>query len=103
MKYVAFVLTLIVIAREGLTPSSAALIAFIIWSVPLNIFRTRFRKIVYNTSDWKIAVKPVFIEELKALFGITQPKNSHYKQTRNFYRIYLAVFLLLYITWTQLR
>ena len=94
---------MIVIVQEGFTQGSVALVAFIFWSVPLNLFRTRFRKIVYKTDDWKIAIKPVFIDEIKALTGNTQPDNNTYLKTRNFYRFYLIVFILLYLIWTQVR
>jgi len=103
MKYIALILTIIVIAQEGFTLGSLALVLFILWSIPLNLFRTHFRKIVYKTDDWKIAIKPVFIEEIKSLFGNTQPQNKSYLKIRNFYRFYLLIFILLYIIWAQVR
>ena len=103
MKYLALILTIIVIIQEGFTQASFALVLFILWSIPLNLFRTRFRKIVYKTDDWKIAIKPVFIEEIKSLFGNTQPQNKSYLKTRNFYRFYLLIFILLYFIWNQVR
>ena len=45
------------------------LITFIIWGLPLSYYRSNFRKIVYQTNDWKINIKPLFIKEIKALFG----------------------------------
>ena len=42
-------------------------IALIIWGIPSTFFRSKFRKIVYETDDWKINIKPIFIKELKGL------------------------------------
>ena len=73
------------------------LILFIVWGLPLGVYRSRFRKIVYQTDDWKINIKPVFTRELKALFGNMYPENREYLRMRNFYRFYLAIYLLLFI------
>ncbi len=72
------------------------LTAFIVWGLPLTFYRSRFRKIVYQTSDWKINIKPVFRKEIRALFGNIYPGNLNYIRTRNFYRIYLLVYLLIF-------
>jgi peroxiredoxin Q/BCP len=72
------------------------LILFIIWGMPLGIYRSRFRKIVYQTNSWTINIKPVFIKELRALFGNLFPGNLHYLKMRNFYRFYLIVYLALF-------
>tara|TARA_B100000524_G_scaffold313498_1_gene190835 strand:+ start:113 stop:364 length:252 start_codon:yes stop_codon:yes gene_type:complete len=73
------------------------LILFIVWGIPSNFFRSKFRKIVYQTDDWKINIKPVFYKELKALFSNIYPENKFYIKLRNQYRIYLTVYLLLFI------
>ncbi len=73
------------------------LILFVVWGIPLTWFRSKFRKIVYQTDSWTINIKPVFMKELKALFGNILPGNSNYKRTRNFYRIYLSVYLILFL------
>ena len=72
-------------------------IALIVWGIPSTFFRSKFRKIVYQTDDWKINIKPVFIKELKALFFNIFPENDEYIKVRNQYRIYLMVYLLLFI------
>ena len=72
-------------------------IALIVWGIPSTFFRSKFRKIVYQTDDWKINIKPVFIKELKALFSNIFPENDEYIKVRNQYRIYLMVYLLLFI------
>jgi peroxiredoxin Q/BCP len=72
-------------------------ILLIIWSIPSTHYRSKFRKIVYQTEDWKINIKPLFKKELIALFGNMYPENSTYLKTRNFYRIYLAVYLVLFL------
>ena len=74
-------------------------VALIIWGIPSTFFRSKFRKIVYQTDDWKINIKPVFIKELKALFFNTFPEDDAYIKVRNQYRIYLMVYLLLFIVY----
>jgi peroxiredoxin Q/BCP len=44
------------------------LIILFIWGIPSTYFRSRFRKIVYQTDDWKINIKPVFIQRIKSPF-----------------------------------
>lgn len=73
------------------------LILFIFWGLPLTIYRSKFRKIVYQTDSWTINIKPYFWKELKALFGNMYPDNANYLKFRNFYRIYLSIYLLLFI------
>lgn len=72
------------------------LIIFIIWGLPLTVYRSRFRKIVYQTTDWKINIKPLFVKEISALFGNIYPGDRNYIRNRNSYRIYLSVYLLLF-------
>ena len=74
-------------------------IALIVWGIPSTFFRSKFRKIVYQTDDWKINIKPIFIKELKALFFNIFPENDEYIKLRNQYRIYLMVYLLLFIVY----
>ena len=73
------------------------LIILFIWGIPSTYFRSKFRKIVYQTDDWKINIKPLFVKELKGLFFNIFPQNNDYIKTRNQYRIYLSVYLLLFI------
>ena len=68
-------------------------VALLIWGIPSTYFRNQFRKIVYATDDWKINIKPVFIKELKALFINVFPEDSEYIKIRNYYRVYLVVYL----------
>ena len=72
-------------------------ILLLLWGIPSTFFRSKFRKIVYQTEDWKINIKPVFIKELKALFFNILPEDDVYIKVRNQYRIYLMVYLLLFI------
>jgi peroxiredoxin Q/BCP len=74
-------------------------ILFIIWGLPLSIYRSKFRKIVYQTDKWTINIKPYFMKELKALFGNIYPDNLNYLKFRNFYRFYLIVYLLLFTSY----
>lgn len=76
--------------------SNIWLILFFAWGLPLGIYRSKFRKLVYETDSWTINIKPVFIKELKALLGNVFPENNNYLKFRNFYRFYLAVYVLLF-------
>jgi len=72
------------------------LILFIVWGLPLTIYRSKFRKIVYQTDSWTINIKPIFMKELKALFGNMFPDNLNYLKFRNFYRFYLTIYMLIF-------
>ena len=76
------------------------LLLFILWGLPLTYYRSRFRKLVYQTESWTINIKPLFMKELKALFGTIYPQNQVYIRTRNFYRVYLSVYLVLFIAYS---
>jgi peroxiredoxin Q/BCP len=78
------------------------LILFVIWGLPLTYYRSKFRKIVYQTNHWIINIKPVFWKEIKALFGNMYPENKRYVRFRNFYRFYLFVYLVLFIVYITL-
>jgi len=80
-----------------MTVTNLLFLLLIIWSIPSTHYRSKFRKIVYQTEDWKINIKPLFKKELLALFGNMYPENTNYLKTRNFYRIYLAVYLVLFL------
>ncbi|MEI7676605.1 MAG: peroxiredoxin [Bacteroidales bacterium] len=73
------------------------LILFLSWGLPLTIYRSKFRKMVYQTDSWTINIKPVFMKELKGLIGNLYPENAKYKKFRNFYRFYLFVYLILFL------
>lgn len=79
------------------------LILFIVWGIPLGIFRSRFRKKVYQTSSWTINIKPFFWKELRALFGNLYPHDEAYIRLRNFYRIYLLIYTTLFVLYMQMR
>ena len=79
-------------------------ILFFAWGLPLTFYRSKFRKIVYQTDSWTINIKPYFTKELKALFGNIYPDDKNYLKMRNFYRFYLIIYLLLftsYLTFSQ--
>ena len=75
------------------------LILFVAWGLPLTYYRSKFRKIVYQTDSWVINIKPVFWKELKGLFGNIHPGNLKYRKFRNFYLIYLVIYLVLFISY----
>jgi thioredoxin-dependent peroxiredoxin len=75
------------------------LILFVIWGLPLTYYRSKFRKIVYQTDSWLINIKPVFGKELKGLFGNIYPKNQKYRKFRNFYAMYLTLYFVLFFSY----
>ncbi len=79
-------------------PDHIWLILFIVWGLPLTIYRSKFRKIVYQTESWTINIKPIFMKELKALFGNMNPGNMNYLKFRNFYRFYLTIYMLIFVS-----
>lgn len=78
-------------------------ILFLIWSFPMGIYRSKFRKIVYQTDSWLINIKPLFIKEFKGLFGNLYPDNSEYLKQRNFYRFYLIIYIVLFSIYFTLK
>jgi peroxiredoxin Q/BCP len=80
-----------------MTDIQIVLIILIIWGIPSTYFRSKFRKIVYQTDDWKINNKPLYKKEIIGLFSNMYPDNKDYLKTRNYYRIYLVVYLILFI------
>ncbi len=75
------------------------LILFVVWGLPLGFYRSKFRKIVYQTDSWVINIKPVFWKELRGLFGNIYPENMAYRKFRNFYLFYLAIYTVLFISY----
>jgi peroxiredoxin Q/BCP len=80
-----------------MTSAQILLTLLIIWGIPSTYFRSKFRKIVYQTEDWKINIQPLFKKEIVGLFSNMYPENQDYLKTRNQYRIYLAVYLIIFI------
>jgi peroxiredoxin Q/BCP len=78
------------------------LILFVAWGLPLSYYRSKFRKLVYQTNKWIINIKPVFMKELKGLFGNIFPDNMQYRKFRNFYRFYLGIYFLLFFLYFNL-
>jgi len=99
MRYIAAIAAIYIGFTQGFTPESVALIVLVLWSVPLSYIRLKFRKLVYKTSDWKIAIKPVFVKEIKVLSGILPLATLSERKVRNSYRLYLFVFLGFYGVW----
>ena len=79
------------------------LILFIVWGLPLTYYRSKFRKLVYQTDSWLINIKPLFIKEIKALIGTLYPDNKEYLKFRNFYRFYLLIYLVLFMIYLSLK
>jgi len=65
--------------------------------MPLGVFRSKFRKIVYETDDWTINIKPYFLKETKALLGFFKMDIDGFEKTRNNYRLYLLIYLTLFL------
>ena len=78
------------------------LIILILWGIPSTYFRSKFRKIVYKTEDWKINIMPLFTKEIKGLFLNMHPDDKNYIKVRNSYRIisisisYLIYYLMVF-------
>lgn len=72
-------------------------IILLLWGIPSTYFRSKFRKIIYQTDDWKINIKPLFKKEIIGLFGNIYPQNPAYIKSRNHYRIYLIIYLILFL------
>lgn len=66
--------------------------ALLAWGLPLSIFRSRFRKMVYDTESWVINVKPVFWRETRVLFGFHDYTAAQRRLVR-FYRFYVLVYI----------
>ena len=79
------------------------LIILILWGIPSTYFRSKFRKIVYETNDWKINIKPLFKKELEGLFSNIFPDNKEYIKIRNYYRIYLFIYIILFLIYSSLK
>jgi thioredoxin-dependent peroxiredoxin len=79
------------------------LLLFAGWGMPLGYYRSKFRKIVYRTDSWTINILPYFVKETKALFITMYPDDVSYIKFRNFYRLYLSVYTLLFILWIILK
>jgi len=75
------------------------LFILILWGIPSTFFRNKFRKIIYETNDWKINFKPLFKKELIGLFSEISSKNKYYIKTRNHYRIYLIIYGILFLVY----
>jgi peroxiredoxin Q/BCP len=76
---------------------TALLILLIVWGIPSTFFRSRFRKIVYQTDDWKINIKPLFIKEIRGILSNIYPENKEYVRARDNYRAYLIVYLIIFV------
>ena len=83
--------------------SKYVFILLVVWGIPSTFFRSKFRKIVYQTDDWKINIKPLFMKELKGLFFNIFPENIDYIRVRNQYRLYLVVYLFLFIIYILIK
>ena len=79
---------------------SFILIILILWGIPSTYFRSKFRKMIYETNDWKINIKPLFKKELIGLFSKISSKNKNYIKNRNNYRIYLIIYGILFLVYS---
>ncbi len=77
-------------------------ILLILWGLPSTFLRSDFRKIVYKTNDWKINIKPIFLKEIKGLLFNIYPEDDKYLKSRNLYRIYLIIYLILFTIYLNL-
>ena len=87
---------------NNLTMKLFIFIVLIIWGLPSTFLRSDFRKIVYKTNDWKINIKPVFLKEIKGLLFNIYPDDDKYLKSRNLYRLYLIIYLILFMIYLNL-
>ena len=87
---------------NNLTMKLFIFIVMILWGLPSTFLRSDFRKIVYKTNDWKINIKPIFLKEIKGLLFNIYPYDDKYLKSRNLYRIYLIIYLILFIIYLSL-
>ena len=87
---------------NNLTMKLFIFIVLIIWGLPSTFLRSDFRKIVYKTNDWKINIKPVFLKEIKGLLFNIYPDDDKYLKSRNLYRVYLIIYLILFMIYLNL-
>ena len=85
-----------------MTDKQILFLILMIWSIPSTYFRSKFRKIVYNTNDWKINLKPIFFKEIRGLLFNIFPNDKKYIKSRNDYRIYLFIYLILFILYLNI-
>ena len=76
---------------------TALFVLLLLWGIPSTYFRSKFRKLVYQTEDWTINIKLLFRKELQGLFGNLFPDDKDYLKLRNQYRLYLLIYLLLFL------
>ena len=81
---------------------STVLVLLLVWGIPSTYFRSKFRKLVYQTDDWKINLQPLFKKELQGLFFNLFPEDKMYLKLRNQYRAYLLIYLLLFLWYKAL-
>ena len=77
-------------------------VLLLLWGIPSTYFRSKFRKLVYQTEDWKINIQPFFKRELVGLFSNLYPEDPVYLKLRNQYRLYLLVYLGLFLVYSNL-
>ena len=77
-------------------------VLLLLWGIPSTYFRSKFRKLVYQTEDWKINIQPLFKRELMGLFSNLYPEDPVYLKLRNQYRLYLLVYLGLFLVYSNL-
>ena len=87
---------------NNLTMKLFVFILLVIWGLPSTFLRSDFRKIVYKTNDWKINIKPFFLKEIKGLLFNIYPDDDKYLKSRNLYRIYLIIYLILFMIYLNL-
>jgi peroxiredoxin Q/BCP len=84
---------------NNILENNLLLIILILWGIPSTYFRSKFRKIVYKTEDWKINIMPLFTKEIKGLFLNMHSDDKNYIKVRNSYRLYLVVYVILFIVY----
>jgi hypothetical protein len=73
------------------------LVANFIYGIPMLKFRYKYRSTVYRDKRWAINILPYFVKETHSLFTNKYFKTKQEIKFANFYRLYLAGNLALFL------
>ena len=66
---------------------------FLIWGFPLSFYRSKFRKIVYQTNHWTINIKPLFIKEINKNITVIE---ENFSSEEFYFKIKIVLCLIAY-------
>jgi len=74
---------------------TAAIVAFLLYGIPLWKLRYQWRSTVYRRDDWKINVLPWFGHDLAALFTNRYFRTDDERRMARRFRLYMAGYVIL--------